>query len=441
MTSTLTDPGTVDKLRQLKRLQAAASTQAVRAWRKIAHHYQLPPPGRWFVWLLLGGRGAGKTFTGAHWILEKVHTTPGTLWGAIGPTWRDTLDVPIRGILEVLGELGYVEGVDYEYHRSEMHFYFPNGSEIKGYSADKPDRIRGANLAGAWVDELAAYPRPEVFWDEALVFAVRIGEQPQILVTTTPRSIRLIVELSKRDDGSVVKTRGSTYENKANLSPVSLAEYERRYEGTRLGRQELHGEVLTDTPGALWSLRRIDQLRAVTLPDLVRVHIGVDPAVSVGQDSDETGIVVAGKTHRLCPVCGDSKDSGHYIVLEDVSGRFDPAGWARQVTEAYTRHSGDRVVAEKNNGGLLVKQSLQQFDRTLPVQLVWASRGKHTRAEPVAIAYHEGRVHHLGVLKDLEDQMTSWVPGTGWSPDRLDALVWALTSLMSNSAPRIVVRS
>lgn len=438
MTSTLSEP--VERLRKLKSLHETRLWQRVTDWRSIAHHYQSPPPGDWFTWLLLGGRGAGKTFTGAHWILEKALTNPGTLWGVIGPTWRDTEDVPIRGIFEVLNELGWVQDVDYHYLSSKLHFWFPNGSEIKGYSADKPVRVRGANLAGAWVDELASYPKPHIFWDENLVFAVRIGAKPQILVTTTPRSIKLIVELSKRDDGTVAKTIGSTYENKENLSPVSLAEYERRYEGTRLGRQELHGEVLEDTPGALWSLTQIDLRRALKLPELVRVHVGVDPAVSSGEGSDETGIVVVGKTGAMCEVCGDRKDRGHYVVLEDVSGRFDPSGWARQVTEAYERHSADLVVAEKNNGGDLVKQSLQQFNRTLPVRPVWASRGKHTRAEPVAIAYHEGRVHHLGVHKDLEDQMTSWVPGTGWSPDRLDALVWALTSLMSDPAPRLVIR-
>jgi predicted phage terminase large subunit-like protein len=255
-----------------------------------------------------------------------------------------------------------------------------------------------------------------------LMFGLRLGNDPRAVVTTTPRPTKLIKALIA--DPKVVVTRGSTAENRKNLAPAFLDQIVRRYEGTRLGRQELEAEILEDVPGALWSHAIIDATRVAIAPQLTRIVVAIDPAAGSGEHSDETGIVVAGKN-----------TDGHGYVLADLSGRYTPTEWARAAIAAYRAHSADRIVAEINNGGEMVEATIRIVDPTVSFAAVHASRGKVARAEPVAALYEQGRVHHLGALPRLEDQMCGFAHDfdravAGYSPDRVDALVWALTELL-----------
>ena len=298
----------------------------------------------------------------------------------------------------------------------------PNGSRIKGFSAEKPDRLRGPQHHGAWCDELAAWARPETF--DQLQFGLRLGQNPQVIVTTTPRPTKIVKEILKDPETTI--TRGSTYENKDNLAASTLITLQNKYENTRLGRQELFGEILDDNPGALWTRAGIDaaRIKIESLPPMTRVVVGVDPAVTNNENSDHTGIVT----------CGMTAD-GHYYVLEDSTIKASPQEWATVAVNAYEKHKADRIVAETNNGGDLVIHLLQQVKPTVATKKVTATRGKSLRAEPIAALYEQGRVHHVGYFGDLEDQMCEYEPGvTTDSPDRMDALVWALTELSEGSA-------
>lgn len=298
----------------------------------------------------------------------------------------------------------------------------PNGSRIKGFSAEKPDRLRGPQHHHAWCDELAAWSSPETF--DQLQFGLRLGAHPQVIVTTTPRPTKIVKELMK--DPETIITRGSTYENKDNLAASTLITLQNKYENTRLGRQELFGEVLDDNPGALWTRAGIEsaRIKIEDLPPLTRVVVGIDPAVTNTEDSDSTGIVT----------CGMSAD-GQYYVLDDNTLKASPQEWATVAVKAYEKHKADRIVAETNNGGDLVIHLLKQVKPTVATKKVTATRGKHLRAEPIAALYEQGRVHHVGYFGSLEDQMCEYEPGVdGESPDRMDALVWALTELSEGSA-------
>ena len=298
----------------------------------------------------------------------------------------------------------------------------PNGSRIKGFSAEKPDRLRGPQHHHAWCDELAAWSNPETF--DQLQFGLRLGEYPQIMVTTTPRPTKIVKELLK--DPDTVITRGSTYENKDNLAESTLVTLRAKYENTRLGRQELFGEILDDNPGALWTRLGIDTHRVTidSIPPLIRVVVGVDPAVTNTETSDSTGIITAGLSA-----------DGQFYVLADDTLKASPQDWATQAVKSFEQHKADRIVAETNNGGDLVVHLLQQVKNSVPVKKVTASRGKLVRAEPIAALYEQGRVHHVGYFSQLEDQMCEYEPGTSHeSPDRMDALVWALTELSEGSA-------
>jgi phage terminase large subunit-like protein len=264
-----------------------------------------------------------------------------------------------------------------------------------------------------------------------LMFGLRLGTDPRAVVTTTPRPTKLLRELIA--DPTVVVTRGSTYENRPNLAPAFLGQIVRKYEGTRLGRQELEAELLEDVPGALWNRGLIEATRARAAPALIRVVVAIDPAVSSTDDADETGIIVAGKDGQ-----------GQGWLLADASGRYQPTEWAKTAISAYRAHSADRIVAEVNNGGEMVEATLRMIDPNAPFAAVRASRGKVTRAEPVAALYEQGRIHHLGVFPQLEDQMCAFAPdahgnsrsrSAGYSPDRVDALVWALTDLLVTPMP------
>lgn len=381
-------------------------------WRTWARPNQLPPEGDWRIWLLLAGRGFGKTRTGAEWVRAEVESGRRGRIALVAPTAADGRDVMVEGESGILAiSPPWFRPL---YEPSKRRLTWPNGAIATVYSADEPDRLRGPQHDGAWADELAAWQYPEA-WD-MLMFGLRLGQDPRAVVTTTPKPVRLIKELLA--DKTVAVTRGSTYENAANLAPAFLRQIVAKYEGSRLGRQELYAEILEDVEGALWQRQRIDELRVARAPELLRVVVAVDPSASDDDTSDEAGIIVAGV----------SRD-GHGYVLADLSGRLSPDGWARRAVHAYKEWLADRIVAEVNNGGDMVEHTIRTVDPGVPIKKLHASRGKFTRAEPVAALYEQGKVHHVGYFPALEDQMCTWTPGQP-SPDRMDAMVWALTELM-----------
>jgi len=403
--------------------------QALYIWELWARDDQLAPPGAWRVWLLMSGRGAGKTRTGAEWV--RAHVEAGTYRrvALVGRTFPDVRDVMVRGESGLLSTCPPWFYPDYQPSRHRL--VWPNGAIATLYSVEEPDMLRGPQHDAAWADELGSWSRPEAY--AMLEFGLRLGVDPRCVVTTTPRPTRLLRKLIAKP--TTVVTKATTYANRANLAPAFLEEIIAAYENTRLGRQEIHGELLEDVPGALWSHARIDELRVAQAPhDLVRVVVAVDPAVSSGEDSDETGI---------CVVALGADEHGY--VLADRSGRYGPHRWGKLVIDLYHEYHADRVVAEGNNGGDIVKALLCTIDRDVPVRMVHASRGKFVRAEPISSLYEQGRVHHVGSFPALEDQMASFTPdldrATQGSPDRVDALVWGLTEVMLKRRPRRVARS
>lgn len=301
---------------------------------------------------------------------------------------------------------------------------WPNGALALGYNGTEPDQLRGPEFDTAWVDELAKYRYARDTWD-MLQFTMRSGQDPRVFVTTTPRPIPVLREIIA--DPTTVITRGSTMDNAGNLPASFMKAVVDRYAGTRLGRQELNAEMLDDVPGALWTRDMLDATRVKVAPDIRRVVIAVDPSGTTGgpDAGDDVGIVAAG-----------IGVDGRGYVLGDYTCNLSPEGWARRVREVYTLHDADRIVAERNFGGAMVEAVIRATDRNLPVKVVTASRGKVARAEPIAALYEQSRVSHVGSFSDLEDQQCAMTPsgyvGDG-SPDRADALVWALTELMLGS--------
>ena len=408
--------------RALAALDDRQASDLVHDWRFWARPNQLPPAGAWRVWLLLAGRGFGKTRTGAEWVRAQVEAGGARRLALVAPTAADVRDVMIEGESGLLAVAS--PHLRPEYEPSKRRLTWPNGALATCFSAEEPNRLRGPQHDAAWCDELAAW-RHEEAWD-MLLLGLRLGADPRCVVTTTPKPIRLLRQLL--GDAGAVVTRGSTYDNSANLAPAFLAQIVRRYEGTRLGRQELEAELLEDVPGALWNRDGIDRAKVGAVPEMRRIVVAVDPAVSASEESSETGIIVAGLGQ-----------DGQGYVLDDLSGRFPPAGWARRAVSAYHARHADRIVAEINNGGDLVEATIRAVDAGVSYRAVRASRGKAVRAEPVAALYEQGRVHHLGSFPALEDQMCASAPdldrsAAGFSPDRLDALVWALTDLMIGPA-------
>lgn len=390
-------------------------------WRFWARPEQLPPSCEWLVWLILTGRGWGKTRTGAEWVRSAVESGRCKRLALVGRTAADVRDVMIEGESGLLAISPLWAMPTYEV--SKRRLTWPNGAIATTYTAERPDLLRGPQHDGAWCDELAAWQYPEA-WDN-LMLGLRLGSLPQVVVTTTPRPTAAIRKLAKHH-GTVI-THGRTYDNLVNLSPQFRERILEQYEGTRLGRQELDGEILEDVPGALWSYDMIDAARVTEAPDLSRIVVGVDPAVSSTETSAETGIVVAGRT-----------SNGHAYILRDSSGRYTPLQWAQRVLA----QDADRIVAEANNGGDLVESNIRTLSQHAPVKLVRAAKGKVARAEPVAGLYEQGRVHHVGIHRHLEEQMCSYDATSGKpSPDRMDALVWALTELMLLDQPFFRLRS
>ncbi|MFC4670325.1 DNA-packaging protein [Seohaeicola nanhaiensis] len=405
--------------------------------------HQLPPLGEWRSWVVLGGRGAGKTRAGAEWVRRQVEGAKPLDRGVagrvalLGETFDQVRDVMVQGDSGILG----CSPPDRRplWKASERKLIWPNGAEAQAFSAHDPDGLRGPQFDAAWADELAKWPDPEATWD-MLQFALRLGQHPQCCVTTTPRNIPLLRKLLAAE--STVSTHARTEANRANLAPSFLTEVRERYAGSRLAQQELDGVILTDLDGALWTGEMLEQARLAPVPPLNRVIVAVDPAVSSGPGADACGIIVAGAQLTGKPATWRAH------VLEDCSVQgVGPLGWAQAAVAAFERHGAERLVAEVNQGGQLVEELIRQVDPMVPYKGVHASRGKLARAEPIAALYEQGRVSHAAGLDVLEEQMALMTlqgyQGQG-SPDRVDALVWALHELMVAAAgeyrhPRIRV--
>jgi phage terminase large subunit-like protein len=391
---------------------------------------QRPPGWQWDIWLLLAGRGFGKTRTGAEWAIEKARTQDrGAL---IGPTAADTRDILVEGESGILACAPATFRP--EYQPSKRRLVYPNGSIQMCYSADEPDRLRGPQHHYGWFDELAAWRYLQKSWDMAQL-GMRLGEHPQICVTTTPRPLPLIKQLLKDEQTAV--TRGSTYDNLQNLAPTFRRAVVAKYEGTTLGRQELDAEVLEDLPGALVARRHIDAARVSPdqVPELVDIVIGMDPAGT--GTGDETGLVVVGRA-----------EGGHFYVMSDVSEKLTPA---KAVDKAYTlleTSGASRIVVEDNGPKDWLEEVLRRGwkDRRQegapPIRRVNASKGKKLRAQPVAMRYEQGRVHHVGSLPELEDQLTTWIPEEDPdSPDRVDAMVHGVAHLARKDRAEAIATS
>lgn len=384
-------------------------------WRTWARPEQLyPEHSKLLKWMPLAGRGWGKTRVGAEfvrWQVEKHNVKHITLIGRTAADVRDVMVLGESGLLSVCPPYNKPE-----YKKGEAKVVWPNGAVAKMRSGDTPDGLRGPQHEIAWIDELAAFRYARDTWDN-LMLGLRLGHEPKVVITTTPKNTPLIRELIS--DPTVYVTRGASYENRSNLSPSFFSEIVKRYEGTRLGRQELYAELLADSEGALWKRDTIEAARVSQFPELTRIVVAVDPSVTSSDDAAETGIIVAGIAKN-----------DHFYILADNSLRGTPHQWATAVISAYKLHRADRIIGEANNGGDLIEANIRTVDKNASFRKVHASRGKDIRAEPIASLYEQGRVHHVGYFSELEDQMCTWEPGQK-SPDRLDALVWALTELSS----------
>lgn len=399
--------------------EPAQQALAARArWIQTARPNQLTPVGNWLTWLMLAGRGFGKTRAGAEDVVCYAHCYPGSRIAIVAPTYADARDTCIEGESGILS-ITPKQCID-TWNRSMGELVLENGSRFKLFGAEEPDRLRGPQHHRAWADELAAWSYLET-WDQ-LQFGLRLGQDPRAIVTTTPKPIKLIRELIANP--KTVITRGSTYENAKNLAPTALAKLKEKYEGTRLGRQELNAEILEQAEGALWTLGLIEKSRVKLAPAMKRIVISIDPAITAKAESNLTGIVAAGLGV-----------DGLGYTLADVSGQYSPDGWARKAVALFDSMQADAIVAEGNQGGDMVRHTINSVRPNAPVIIVHASRGKQARAEPVAALYEQGKIKHVGTFSELEQQMCSWEPLSDPpqpSPDRIDALVWAYTNLMLN---------
>ncbi len=391
-------------------------------WRLLARDDQLPPEGDWLTWLILGGRGAGKTRAGAEWVHGMAMGVPPFANRPVGPialvgeTYADVREVMIEGRSGLLSVGPYFDRPQWQ--RTRRRIVWPNGNVAQAFSAEDPEGLRGPQFAAAWGDEVGKWRHAEATWD-MLQFGLRLGERPRQVVTTTPRGVPILRRLMA--DPTTVMTRSTTRDNAANLAPGFLIRVVGRYAGTALGRQELEGEMIAERADALWRRADIEAARVADHPELRRIVVAVDPPAS--RRSGVCGIVAAGVD-----------EAGMAFVLADASApQARPAEWASAAVALYRRLAADALVAEVNQGGDMVAAVIREVDPSVPVTAVRATRGKWLRAEPVSALYEQGRVRHVGPLPALEDEMCDFGPdglSGGRSPDRLDALVWALTALL-----------
>lgn len=412
----------------LEALTPDALARLAADWPLFARPDQLPPPGDWAIWLMIGGRGAGKTRAGAEWVramalgLPPFAAQPAGRIALVGETYADVRDVMIEGVSGLLS-IGGPERPQWSPTRRRLEW--PNGAVAQAFSAEDPQGLRGPQFAAAWCDELCKWRNAQETWD-MLQFGLRLGAQPRQLVTTTPRPMPLLRALMA--DPRAVLSRARTRDNAANLAPSFLQAVVGRYAGTRLGRQELDGEMVEERADALWSRSGIEAARIAQAPPLARLVVGVDPPASSGKRADRCGVVAAG-------VDAD----GVVHVLEDATiARATPAAWAARAIALYHRHAADALVVEVNQGGEMATAVLRQCDASVPVTPVRATRGKYVRAEPVAALAEQGRLKFCGVFPELEDELCDFGPdglSGGRSPDRMDAMVWAVTALTGDGAP------
>jgi phage terminase large subunit-like protein len=407
-----------DRTTILNALSDSEARLLLGGWEFWARDEQRAPPGDWRIWLLMGGRGSGKTRAGAEWIADGIRNGTMNRVALIAATHHEARSIMIEG---QSGLLSVSEGAQYE--PSLRRITWPSGAIAHVLSADEPDSIRGHQFDGAWCDEFAKWSEPQNALDMILM-ALRLGEDPRMVVTTTPRNIAAMRDLMANED--VAAQRMSTRDNAANLAKSYLRQMERRYRGTRLGRQEIDGDLIEDAENALWQRDWIERHRLREAPPLERIVVAIDPPA--GLHGDECGIVVAGIANGQ-----------GYVLADRSKPRLTPAQWARYAIDAFEEFKADRIVAEANQGGEMIRAMLLRELATAPVKLVHASRDKKTRATPIAALYERGLVHHVGCMPELEDQMCQF-DGTGKSPDRMDALVWALTELFPlerRAEPRI----
>lgn len=402
-----------DRLAIISELSPSERTALIYDWNLWARDKQRVPAGDWETWAIIAGRGFGKTRTGAETIRWMVRMGYRYL-ALVGRTAADVRNVMVEGESGLLSVFPKHQRPDYQPSKRQIRFH--TGALGFTYSADKPELLRGPQHDGAWCDELAAW-RYADSWDQ-LQFGLRLGKRPLAVVTTTPRPTPLVKSVVK--DAKTIVTVGTTFENSANLAPSALSKLLRKYEKTRLGQQELYAIILDDTPGALWRRKQIEALRVTQTPDLIRIVVAIDPQGTANSDeiTSETGIIVAGLGA-----------DGHGYVLEDLTISDTPSQWGKQAVTGYHKYNADRIIGEVNNGGDMVETVVRIANPNVPFSQVRASRGKTTRAEPVSALYEQGRIHHVGLFGELEDQMCTWLQGDK-SPDRMDALVWAITELM-----------
>jgi phage terminase large subunit-like protein len=413
-----------DVVALIKQLPPAKAEELKYNWRFWARENQIAPEGDWNNLLILAGRGFGKTRAGSEWVREQVKKGKKRIL-AVAATNSDIERVMVKGESGLLAVCWKGDKTDRGAHMgypvwspTKRTLTWENGAQVLFFSAEEPERLRGPQGDASYIDEICAWTKDRETWD-MLQFCLRLGKHPKIFITTTPKPTKLLREIIKNPKTQVVT--GSTYDNAANLAKTYLEAVKNQYEGTRLGRQELHAEILDEASGALWTREILStcEVDKEDIPDLVRVIVSVDPAVTSKEDSDETGIIVA----------GIDRDGISYI-LEDHSGTYTPEGWASKAVELYEVLEADCIVAEVNQGGDMVRHTIHTVDPDVPVRMVRASRGKALRAEPVASLYERGKVKHVKGLDKLEDQMVQWEPlGRHSSPDRLDAAVQAVVNL------------
>jgi phage terminase large subunit-like protein len=401
-------------------------------WQFWARDDQLPPAGDWTTWLMIGGRGAGKTRAGAEWLRRLAlgdgpAQPPLGRLALVGESFADVRDVMVEGVSGLLGVHGKTDRPQWQ--PSNRRLTWPNGAIAQVFSAEDPESLRGPQFEAAWCDEIGKWRYARETWD-MLQFGLRLGRQPRCLATTTPRPTPLLRALLADPDTAVSRAR--TRDNAFNLAPAFLAAMARSYGGTRLGRQELDGEMISERADALWTRDMLEATRTRQAPPLARICVAIDPPASSGRHADACGLVVAGIT----------ADGLVHVLRDATLARARPAEWATAAAALYQRFEADVVVVEVNQGGEMASAVLREVDAALPVVAVRATRGKYLRAEPVAALYAQGRVRHVGALPELEDEMCDFGPGglsSGRSPDRLDALVWAITHLAlgTRAKPRV----
>jgi phage terminase large subunit-like protein len=426
-----------ERIGLLAKLQSSELERWSHDWPQFSHHHQRPPAaapggGAWRTWLILGGRGAGKTRAGAQWVRafalgELPYAAQGGRIALIGESEHEVREVMIEGVSGLLA-------VHRPHERpvwipSRRRVEWPNGTVAQAFSAEDPESLRGPQFHAAWADELAKWRHAETAF-EVLQFGLRLGAHPRQVITTTPRPIALLKRLIA--DPATALTHAGTQANARHLSPAFLDHVLERYAGTRVGRQEIDGEIVEDRPDALWSRALLETCRVDAAPPLQRIVVAVDPPASTGKRADACGLVAAGR----------AADGAIYVIADETVAGLSPAGWAARAIVLWRRVEADVLVVEVNQGGDMVRAVIGEADRTVPVVAVRASRGKWIRAEPVAALYEQGKVKHLGAFPALEDEMCDFAPNglsSGRSPDRLDALVWAVASLSfgAKGEPRV----